>query len=60
MSPTIDHKPTACLAGFRFEDGFLLTRREYDTALDDLYAGRAVRWSELRAHAEVQRGRDER
>ena len=51
----IDYKVSAGLAGFRYEDGFLLTRREYDAALDDLFVGTALTWSELRAHAECAR-----
>lgn len=50
-----DYKPKACLAGFRFDDGFLMTRHEYDVALDALYVGRAVLWSELRAFVEATR-----
>lgn len=51
----MDYKVKASLAGFRYPDGFLLTRREYDAALRDLFAGSALRWSELRAHAECAR-----
>lgn len=57
---SIDYKPTASLAGFRFEDGFLMTRPEYDAALDALYVGTAVLWSELRAYVECQRDEDAR
>lgn len=53
-----DYRPTASLAGFRFEDGFLMTRREYDAALDALFVGTAVAWSELRAYVEAQRSRE--
>jgi len=50
-----DYRPTACLAGFCYEDGFMLTRREYDAALTALFVGYQIKWSELRAHAECQR-----
>ena len=53
----IDYRPTASLVGFRFEDGFLMTRREYDAALDALFVGTAVAWSELRAWVECERAR---